>query len=47
VRYLIDVLQVLETEKVVLEMNTTSSPGVIKPAAQEGFVYVVMPMSVR
>lgn len=47
VRYLIDVLNVLNADQVTLETNTTSSPGLIKPAGRDDFVYVVMPMSVR
>jgi DNA polymerase-3 subunit beta len=47
VRYLIDVLGVLETDQVVLETNSTANPGVLKPAGRQDFVYVVMPMSVR
>jgi len=47
VRYFIDVLGVMEAEQVVLETNSTSSPGVIKPSGRQDFVYVVMPMSVR
>jgi DNA polymerase-3 subunit beta len=47
VRYMIEVLNVLNAEQVTLETNTTSSPGVIKPAGRSDFVYVVMPMSVR
>lgn len=47
VRYLIDVLNVLNADQVTLETNTTSSPGLIKPAGRSDFVYVVMPMSVR
>lgn len=47
VRYLIDVLNVMDAEQVVIETNTASSPGVIKPAGRQDYIYVVMPMSVR
>lgn len=47
VRYLIDVLNVMDAEQVALEMNTAASPGVFKPSGRQDFVYVVMPMSVR
>jgi DNA polymerase-3 subunit beta len=44
VKYLIDVLSVLGTEKMALETTTPTSPGVIKPIGEEEFVHVVMPM---
>ncbi len=52
VRYLIEVLNVLETNRVVLETNNTNAPGVVRPLQEDGtidpsFVYLVMPMSVR
>jgi DNA polymerase-3 subunit beta len=52
VRYLIDVLSVLQTERVVLETNNTNAPGVVRPLQEDGnidpnFIYLVMPMSVR
>jgi DNA polymerase-3 subunit beta len=45
VRYLLDVLGVIGEEQVVIETNGASSPGVLKPAGRQDFVYVVMPMS--
>jgi DNA polymerase-3 subunit beta len=47
VRYLIDVLKVVDADQVVLETNGAAAPGVIKPSGRTDFVYVVMPMSVR
>jgi len=47
VRYLIDVLSVMDTARVVLEATTPTSPGVLKPEGSEEFVHVVMPMYVR
>lgn len=52
VRYLIDVLNVLQTERVLLETNNTNAPGVVRPLQEDGnvdteFIYLVMPMSVR
>jgi len=47
VRYLIDVLAVMDNDQLVLETNTAANPGVIKPEGRSDFVYVVMPMSVR
>ena len=46
-RYLQDVLQVLETDSVMLETTSPSSPGVIKPKGDETYVHVVMPMFVQ
>jgi len=47
VKYLMDVLSVIDTEKIALETTTPSSPGVIKPVGAEDFVHVIMPMHVR
>jgi DNA polymerase-3 subunit beta len=44
VKYLIDVLSVLGTEKMALETTSPTSPGVIRPIGEEEFVHVVMPM---
>jgi DNA polymerase-3 subunit beta len=45
VKYLTDVLGVLETPTVALELNTPQQPGVIKPGNNESdYVYVIMPM---
>jgi DNA polymerase-3 subunit beta len=45
-RYLIDVLSVMDTDRVVLETNIPSSPGVFKPVGVEGFLCVIMPMHI-
>jgi DNA polymerase-3 subunit beta len=45
VKYLTDVLGVLETKNVALELNSPQQPGVIKPVAEnDDYVYVIMPM---
>ena len=44
VRFLIDVLNVVETSEVSLETNGSSSPGVIRPVGRDDFLHVVMPM---
>ncbi len=46
VRYLIDVLTVIDEDQVVMETNGSSSPGVFMPIGRKDFIYVVMPMSV-
>jgi len=45
-RYLIDVLNVVGTQQVALEMKTPSSPGVVRPVGADGFLHVIMPMHV-
>lgn len=44
VRFLVDVLGVIDNPNVCLETSTSSSPGVIRPVGQEDFVHVIMPM---
>ena len=46
-RYLLDVLQVLDTQEVALETNSPSSPGVIRPVGSDSYVHVIMPMFVQ
>jgi DNA polymerase-3 subunit beta len=45
VKYLSDVLAIIETPEVSLELNSAASPGVIKPVGSAEYVYVIMPMS--
>lgn len=45
-KYLLDVLGVLGTGQVALEVTSPSSPGVLKPVGDDGFVHVIMPMHV-
>jgi DNA polymerase-3 subunit beta len=44
VRFLVDVLGVIDTPNVALETGTSSSPGVIRPVGREDFLHVIMPM---
>lgn len=47
VKYLTDVLAVIDTEQVALEVNTAQQPGVVKPVSggtSGEYVYVIMPM---
>ena len=47
-KYLTDVLNVLDTERVALEVTTPSSPGVIRPVGSDvDYVHVVMPIFVQ
>jgi DNA polymerase-3 subunit beta len=45
-RYLMDVLQALDTEHVAFDLNDDASPGVIHPPQDRGTLAVVMPMRV-
>jgi DNA polymerase-3 subunit beta len=44
VKYLVDVLSVIDTPNVALETSAATSPGVIRPVGRDDYVYVVMPM---
>lgn len=46
IKYLIDVLRVIQDERVVLQSNGAANPGVIRPENREDFIHVIMPMSV-
>lgn len=45
IEYLIDVLKVINEERVVFQSNGAENPGVIRPENREDFVHVIMPMS--
>jgi DNA polymerase III subunit beta len=45
VRYLADVLAVIDTPEVSLEVVSFSKPGVIRPVSGSDYTYVIMPMS--
>ncbi len=45
VKYLTEVLSVIDTPQVALEANSAASPGVIKPISSADYTYVIMPMS--
>lgn len=44
VRFLSDVLGVIDTPNVALETSTAASPGVIKPVGRDDFLHIIMPM---
>ena len=46
VKYLVDVLNVIDTPNVALETNAPASPGVIKPVGRDDYLCVVMPMHI-
>jgi DNA polymerase-3 subunit beta len=45
-RYMLEALGVMTNEQVKLELNDPLSPGVLRPADQDQFFYVIMPMRV-
>ena len=45
-RYLIDCLSILETDELVLELSGPLTPGAIRPAGQQDYVYVLAPVRV-
>jgi len=45
IEYLIDVLNVINEDRVVFQSNGSENPGVIRPEDREDFVHVIMPMS--
>lgn len=45
IEYLIDVLRVINEERVVFQSNGAENPGVIRPENREDFIHVIMPMS--
>ncbi|MFP4437967.1 MAG: DNA polymerase III subunit beta [Chloroflexaceae bacterium] len=47
VKYLAEALNAMKTAQVALETQTPQSPGVLKPVGQEGYVHIVMPMTIR
>jgi DNA polymerase-3 subunit beta len=46
VKYLIDVLSVTGTAQVVLETNSASQPGLLRPIGNDSFLHVIMPMHI-
>jgi DNA polymerase III subunit beta len=47
VKYLAELLGSVKTGQIALETQTASSPGVFKPVGQDGYVHIIMPMSIR
>lgn len=46
VRYLLDVLSVVDCPQIALETMSSSSPGVIKLVGDDDFIHVIMPMHI-
>ena len=47
VKYLQDALNAMPTPQVAFETQTPASPGVFRPVGMEGYIHIVMPMTVR
>jgi DNA polymerase-3 subunit beta len=47
VKYLAELLSSVKTAQIALETQTPSSPGVFKPVGQDGYVHIIMPMSIK
>jgi DNA polymerase-3 subunit beta len=47
VRFMIDVLSVMDSAQVVLETTSHARPGVLRPLGSDDFVHVIMPMHIR
>ena len=46
-RFLSDILSVLEGDEIELETLSSSSPGVFRSEANQGFLHIIMPMFVQ
>ncbi len=44
VKFLREVLEVVGTPNIALEVNANNTPGVVKPVGNDNFVHVIMPM---
>ena len=47
VRFLMDVLSVMDSAQVVLETTASTRPGLLRPVGSEEFLHVIMPMHLR
>lgn len=45
-RYLIDVLKVIDSEEILIELTGSLSPGIIKPAEGENYIYLILPIRI-
>ncbi len=43
-RFLVDGLSIIKSPEVIFEVNGSSSPGVLRPAKETDFLYIVMPI---
>ncbi len=45
-KYIIDVLKVIDSEEVFLELTGSLSPGIIKPTESENYLYLILPIRI-
>lgn len=45
-KYVIDVLKAVEDEKVIIELNTSTTPCLVKPVEGNGFEYLILPVRI-
>lgn len=43
-KYLVDALKVMDSEQIVMEFSTSVSPCIMKPADQDSYTYLVLPV---
>lgn len=43
-RYLLDGLSNIDSQQIYLQLNNNSSPGLIQPADQQAYIYLIMPI---
>lgn len=43
-KFILDCLQIINTEKVELELSGSLAPGVIRPAKDKNYLYIIMPL---
>src|SRR5439155_1713805 len=47
VEFLAEALNAIKTPQIALETQTPQNPGVFKPVGADGYIHIVMPMTVR
>ncbi len=47
VKYLAEALNAIKTAQVAIETQTPQNPGVFVPIGQDGYVHIIMPMTIR
>ncbi len=47
IKYLQEALNAISTSQVALETQTGSTPGVFRPVGDDGFIHIVMPMTIH
>jgi DNA polymerase-3 subunit beta len=46
-RYLLDFLNVVDSQQVIFEMGGSLNPGVFKPVGETSFLHIIMPVRVQ